>query len=109
MSALIVTGDDALFICEATKDGASFVVDPSATVKAALVSLDGERVLIDPVTCDVAHEQADWAVSSIVVVFPKSLTAGVDEYEDATIELQIDDAIVNTWFFPVYIKKGNIS
>jgi len=109
MSVVIVTGGDAHILCIATKNGDEFVIDPGATVQAALISLDRQRVLIPAVTCDVNHAQADWAASSVAVVFPKELTAALTEEGAVTIELKIVDVSDNYWFFPALIAQGHIN
>lgn len=107
----IVTGDDVDIPVTLTKGSAkaTFTIDPGATVKAALVSLDRQTVLIPAVTCLVSAPGADWANSLVIVPFTSAETLAVTDYAPAYLEIQVDDGGKLTWFDRIDIIKGSIA
>jgi len=109
MSALIKTGYGARIRCDITADKAAFNIPSSTVVKATLISLDGDRVLIPSVTCSDASSGADWATSKVMVEFNEAETAAVAEMGGANIELQVDGTADTPWTLPVLVQKGHPS
>jgi len=105
----IVSGYDAELPIELTKDKTTFAIDIASIVKASLISADRATVLIAPVTCDHTAAGADWAVSLVVVEFPRTSTALLTDYAPALIEIQVDDGKKTPFFTSVDIEKGTIS
>ena len=109
----IVTGDALAIPAQCQKDGAAFVIDPGATVEAAIVNSSRSTVLAGPVTCSSLTTGADWANSLVIAEFTEAQSAAieVDEgtgREKVYLEIQVDDGGTNTWFFVLDVVKGNI-
>ena len=107
----IVTGDDVDIPVTLTKGKAKavFSIDAGATVKAALVSLSRETILIPAVVCDFNATGADWANSLVIVPFSSAETAALIDYGKAYLEVQVDDGGKLTWFDDIDIIKGSIA
>jgi hypothetical protein len=106
---VIVTGDDAVVMATLKKDGATFLVPGTATVKARVISTSHEETYTEEVTQSPSETGADWPNSLIAVRFAPANTAAVTHQGKAKIELQVDDGIKTTWFFDCVIKRGNIA
>jgi len=109
MSGLIVTGDDVALPVTLKKDGATFTIAPTATVKTAVVSLGRVKTLIAATTSANAAAGADWANSLIIATFSSAETLAAVEVGDAILEIQVDDGGKTTWFTAVTIEKGSIA
>lgn len=106
--ATVVTGDDVEFLVSLRKDGESFAITPSATIKAALVNQQRTAILAGPQTCNSTDSGADWLHSLVKVTLSSSLTGAVTTYAPAFLEVEVSDPGKLTWFVPVTIVKGNI-
>lgn len=106
--ASIVTGDDAVLPVELKKDEASFVIDSSATIKAAVVSKNKKTVLIPVVDVLESNTGSVWPSSLVVVQFTSAQTSAITRYGEAILEIQVDDGGKITWFAPVQIEQGTI-
>lgn len=109
MSGVIVFGGDVALPVTLKKDGATFIISPSATVKAAVVSMDREATLISESLLSISAAGADWPNSLVIAEFPSALSAAAVEIGDALLEIQVDDGGKQTWFVPVFIVRGSIS
>ena len=107
--SVIVSGDDVALPTTLRKDGKTFAINPTATIKASLISEDRETILISPVDVLEATGGSDWSNSLIVVAFPSASTLGLTPTAEATIEVQVDDGGKLTWFTSIEISKGTIS
>lgn len=107
--AFIVTGDDSVLPVELKKNDQTFVIDPTATVKAAVISKNKKTVLIPEVTVLEGTEGSSWATSTIVVTFTSLETGAITRLGDAILEVQVDDNGKTTWFAPIKIEKGTIA
>jgi len=107
--SIIVTGDDVALPVTLKKDGAAFVIDPGAVVKAALVDTDRQTILAGPVTCANNAVGANWAQSLVVVAMSSAVTGAITAYDSALLEIQVDDGGKLTWFVSVSIVKGSIA
>ena len=106
MVAVIVTGDDVARPVQLTKDGASFVIDPGATVRAAIVDEAHKKVLMAAVTLDEGATGAVWATSLLVV----EMTAA--ETDMGTLHLAawtVDDGGKETFFENIQVIPGLIA
>ena len=113
-----IVGDSRPYAVQLTINGEPFVINPvTDTVKAALVSKDGSRLL-----CTSAITVADslpgsaWNTSKVVVKFPKSQTASIKKAVEAQLEIQVtfnaadgDNASDWTWFVPVELVLAQIA
>jgi hypothetical protein len=106
--AMIVTGDDVSMLVSLKKDGSNFVIAPSATVQAAIVSQDRSALLAGPVTCNNSAPGANWSLSQVVIQIPSASTGAIAAYAPALVEIQVDDGGKLTWFVGIEIVKGNI-
>ena len=107
--SVIVTGYDVALPVTLKKDGSTFAIDAGATIKASLISVDRNTVLIAPVTLNNSEQGTDLASSLIIVKFLSAATSLITTYEPAHIEIQVDDAGKTPWFVSVDIEKGTIS
>ena len=107
--ATIVTGDDATLPVVLTKDGATFVINPAAVIRATVTDKTKRNTLLAPVTVTEAAAGSDWANSLIVVVFSSADTAAVTYSGRAVLEIQVDDNGKLTWFDEIEIVKGTIA
>ena len=105
----IVTGDNVALAVTLKKNGVVFIIDPAATVKAALVSTDHRTAYTDPLAQAEATPGADWSASLVMVEIPGTATEAITYQGLALIEIQITAGGVNTtWFVPVKIIRGQI-
>ena len=108
----IITGDDVSIPIELTKGGATFVIDPGATVQAAVTARKHKNdagdvyITAQPVTEVVG---SDWPNSLLVVEFTSAQTAAINRNGDATLEIQVDDGGKLTWLVPITIRQGTIT
>jgi len=109
--SVIVTGDDVALPVTLKKDGATFTIDPGATVQASIISVDRSVALIPAVTCSNAATGADWANSLLIVAFTSTETAAILDANlgAALLEIQVDDSGKLTWFVSIDIVKGTIA
>lgn len=108
--ARIVTGYDAVIPIQLTKSGQAFNIDSGASVKAALISTDRNTVFISAVTVNSNEQGSDWSTSLIIPKFTAAQTSELNEFDDALIEISVDDGGVRIPFFSeALIVKGNIS
>ena len=104
----ITTGDDVDYPAQLTKNGATFTIDPGATVKGC-IKYEGEAISAE-VTCDNAHPDADWVNSLVIVPFTAVQTEAITKTGlTAYIEIQVDDGGKLTWDRTVRIEKGVIA
>ena len=104
--AVIVSGYDAKQSITLTKGDQTFAINSSATVKVAIIDTDRSSIILSAVTSLRTEAGADWANSLIVVEFPKELTAVIQEFGDALLEIQVDDGITLPWYVDAVILKG---
>jgi len=104
----IVTGDDVSLPVTLKKDGATFIINGGATVKASLVSENKDTVLIAPVTVLEANPGSDWANSLVVVQFTSIETGALTAYNPSLLEIQVDDSGKLTWFASINVDRGTI-
>ena len=109
MVAVIVTGDDVARPVQLTKDGASFVIDPGATVRAAIVDEAHKKVLMAAVTLDEGATGAVWATSLLVVEMTAAETAAITETGNAVLEIEVDDGGKETFFENIQVIPGLIA
>ena len=107
--AKIVTGDDSTLPVELRKDDQVFVIDPTATVKAAVVSKNKKVVLLPVVNVLEIAPGSVWPSSLVVVQFTSAATSAITRYGEAILEIQVDDGGKITWFAPVQIEQGTIT
>lgn len=118
--SIFVTGDSRPYTVNLTIGGEPFTIPPTATVKAAIVSANLQETLTPaPLTLSSTTPGSDWTVSSLVVKFPRSSTAGIVVQKKelkALLEVQITfdnpDAAVDgddwTWHLPITLTPGRI-
>jgi len=108
----VITGDPVNRIVQLSKitDGGTvtFNIPTSTPVKAAIVSLDRLTKFTDDVSLVHTDSGADWSVSKLAVVIPKTETEKITEYGKGYIEIQVADTYELTWAVPVTLTKGNI-
>lgn len=102
----IYTGDDVALTISLLRNGASFAIDPGATVRAALVQGD---TITGPVTLSSGASGADWTQSIVTVEIPAATTAtaplGVNK-----LEIEVDDSGKTTWVVDhVTVLEGRIT
>ena len=104
---IIVVGSDNNLGLTLTKNETTFTIDPGATVKAALISLDRKTKYAGDVTSLESHPDADWANSLIIVPFTESDLSAVTYQGNALLEVQVDESgTKTTWFEGVAIVQG---
>jgi hypothetical protein len=104
----IVTGDDLRQPVQLHINDQPFAIGVAGTVQARLVSLDHKRALTAAVEQSRTAAGADWATSLVVVEMLPAATVDVVEFGPALLEMQVADAIKQTWFIPVTIVQGHI-
>jgi hypothetical protein len=106
----LVTGDDVAISVTLKKNNATFTIDPTATVTAALVDTQHTSTYMLPVAQSAAAPGADWANSLVVVEFAGTDTQSIDFQGGALLEIQIDDTVntpgKTTFFAKVSIVSG---
>ena len=106
---IIVTGDNISLPVTLKKNGATFVIDAAATVKAMIVSRDHRESLTAAVAQVSTAAGADWPNSLVVVEFAPADTSGIAFQGEALIEIEVTEGIKKTWFVTVEIVRGNIA
>lgn len=88
----------------------TFPIDPSCTVKAAIVSFDKKTALTsDPITLSSTTPGSDWTDSKVVVKFPRESTKSIIVVGKAYIEVQVTiDTDDWTWHIPITLIPGTI-
>lgn len=101
MTVKIFRGDDEAIGLTCKRDGATFTINPAATVEAAIVNLS-TGVVAGPVVCTSLDAgkgmAADWPNSFVVANFPAATTELCD-LGPSIIEVQINDGAVETFQF----------
>jgi hypothetical protein len=108
VSAIIVTGDDAVVFVALKKNGSAFVINPGATVQGAIVSSDRSAILAGPVASLSSMAGANWNISLVAIEMSSSITDAIASQGNALLEVQVDDSGKLTWFVTAYIVKGSI-
>ena len=114
MSSEFITGDSRTKLVQLNINDLPFVIAPTDTVKAQIVSKDKVKVLTSaPATCLSTGTGAAWATSLVAVKFPRSSTADIKTFGAALLEIQVTmdplgDAEDITFYVPVTIVKGNL-
>ena len=110
--SVIVTGDDANLPVELHKDGVTFPIASTATVKAAVTTSDKKTIILAPVNVIEAAVGSDWTTSLVIVQFDSTSTGAITRLGKALLEIQVDDTDnttgKTTWFADVSIVKGTI-
>lgn len=109
MTTQIVKGDDVSLPVALTKDGATFAIDAGATVRAAIVDMGHQALLMAAVTLDSAAVGADWSTSLVVVEMTAAQTAAITEVGNAFIEIEVDDGGKTTFFTYIQVVEGLIA
>ena len=104
----LTTGDDAKFIVQLYKGENNFVINPTATVKAAVVTLEHDRVLLPAIEVVESEIGSDWFNSIVAVKFHRDATEIIPKSGKAFLEIEIEDETRLTWFLQILIIKGNI-
>ncbi len=112
MTPTIVTGTDAAIGVQLSRNGAKFAINPSATVKALVVSSDHKTsYMATPAAVLSETPGSAWETSYIVITFPADTTSGISFQGMAMLEIKVDDSLgvgKKTWFTPVKIITGQI-
>lgn len=114
-TAVLYTGDDwsrVVSLFEQTSTAAALEV--TDTIKAAVVTRDRAVTLIDAVTLDPDHPDANWPSGVVVVSFSGAQTANAaaslkDGQLRAILEVQVDDGAKATWEQEILLRKGTIA
>jgi hypothetical protein len=69
MTATIIIGQSEALSAGVQIDGAALAIDPTTTVNASLVSLNGQTILAAPRTCDPNAAGASWGTGIVVAAF----------------------------------------
>lgn len=115
MSSEFVTGDSRTKLVQLNINDDPFVIAPTDTVMAQIVSKDKAKVLTsEPVACLSTGTGADWATSLVSIKFPRASTAGIKAFGAALLEVQVTldplgDSEDITFYVPISIIKGNIT
>lgn len=106
----IITGDNVALAVTLKKNGATFTISGSDTVKAMLVSTANNASYTSAISQSSSAYGADWANSLVMVEFAGSDTESITFQGLAKLEIQVTQSGKNTTFFvPVIIVKGQIS
>lgn len=101
----IYTGDDVSLAVTLKRNGSAFVIDPGATVRAALIQ---DATITGPVVCQPTATGADWSQSVVVVEIPSATSANAPVGSNA-LEIEVDDDGKTTFVVErVYVKAGAI-
>ena len=107
--AKLITGDDAVVAVDLTLNGAAYVVDPSAVVKAALIDVAHTQLLTSVATIASTDTGNDWPAGRVGVPFAGSetatLAAGLYKIE---IEVTVG-GVKKTWHAELGVARGLIS
>jgi len=114
MSNEFITGDSRTKLIQLQINELPFVIAPTDTVKAQIVSKDKAKVLTtEAVACLSTGTGAAWATSLIAVKFPRASTAGIKTFGAALLEIQVTldplgDAEDITFYTPITLVKGSL-
>ena len=114
MSSEFITGDTRTKLVQLQINGATFVIEPTDSVQAQIVSKDKGKVLTtEPVECVSTATGAAWATSLVAVKFPRASTAAIKAFGAALLEVQVTTDPLGepedfTFYIPVTLTKGNI-
>ena len=109
MSSAIVTGDDENILIQLYRDSATFTIDPTATVKAAVVNAGRSAIMAGPVTCLSDATGADWTTALVAVNLTSAQTAAITRYGSAILEVEVEDSAgKQTYSDSVTIVRGLI-
>lgn len=114
MSNEFITGDSRTKLIQLQINELPFVIAPTDTVKAQIVSKDKAKVLTtEAVTCISTGTGAAWATSLIAVKFPRASTADIKTFGAALLEIQVTldplgDAEDITFYTPIVLVKGSL-
>ena len=101
----IKTGDDVAIFVQCKLDGATFVIDPGATVEA-VISYGGSPVST-VITCLDSDTGADWPNSLVVVEMTAAQTATLPVGKLCALEVRVDDSGKTTFCVePIDIRRG---
>ena len=104
----LVTGDDVSISVTLKRNGATFTIDPAATVKASIIKSDHVTILLAAIEQSEAATGADWANSLVIVSFTSTETLSIDHTGEAILEIQVDDSGKTTFFAVINIVSGTI-
>jgi hypothetical protein len=105
----VTAGDDTTLAVQLYDDGgAAFVIDPGATVRAAIVDIRHTAIIVAAVACDNAATGADWSTSLVVVEFTALQTAAITSNSDAWLEIEVADTTTTTHFERIKLQRGLI-
>ena len=107
--AIIVIGNDVPLAVQIKRNKATFVIDPGATVKGIITSLDHNYTYTAEFTASNAAVGADWATSLVVFDLTSAQTAVITYTGIALVEIQVNDGGKSTFFADVEIIKGTIA
>lgn len=109
MTIEITIGDHRELPVTLKKDGATFTIDPGATVKGALRNSAG--LITSEVAILEAETGADWANSLVVVVFDTTETAKLTAGDTVVLEIQVtESAEPLTWHIHgIKVRQGFIT
>lgn len=113
-----VLGDSRPYTVALTINNVPFNIEPaSSIVKAAIISADKKRLIAGPITLVSTTPGSDWTKSTLIVKFPRAMTADVIDRGKALLEVQVTlanaDADLDdddwTWFLPIMLGKGQLA
>ena len=108
--AVITTGDYAEIPFRMKKNGATFAISGSATIKAVLTNLDRQTIISPEVIVNLSANGTDLANSLVIVEFTEAESAAITELGEALLEVQVADPDKpKTWTASVLIRQGNIT
>jgi hypothetical protein len=106
----VTSGDDTtLSVQLLDENGDAFVIDPGATVRAAIVNDARTTIIVAAVTCDNAATGADWSTSLVVVEFTALQTTPIASNATAWLEIEVADTVTTTYFERIKLQRGLIT
>ena len=108
MSLEITIGDKVVIDFTAKINGATFPINLTATIKAAIISANKKSILLPTITVPSTNNGADWPNSLVTIIFDETETSDISYTGKAFIEVQIDDSGPSTWYIPINLVKGLI-
>jgi hypothetical protein len=104
----IVTGDDIEIAVTLKVGGLPFVINSTATVKAAILDKDRKNLLVPAVTLSSADLGSNWDTSIVVVKIPGTATVAL-KTAPVKLDIQVNDNGKKTWTADINLIKGLIS
>lgn len=104
----IVTENGITELLQLHKNGSTFNIQASATVKAAIVSYDRSTLLAGPFAMLSTNEGADWSTSLLALIVASTETTGLAQGK-VKLEVKVEDTDEESWFYDARIVKGNIA